>query len=153
MSSLSNPNNRWTTRDISDIVDRTGVLRVGWQRLLTCHLVSLVIEKATEKIGYKVCYISVLVLGLCLKVYLFSQEVKTVSFCMGGESGFSTVYLLYRFYLFWVVTEFQNFETTIWRSYNPRNTTGFHEWTDGNFMEPCVLLLTASTVLTSHAVI
>lgn len=64
--------------------DRTGVFRnagVATPDVSSCsRFISLVCEKTTEKIGYKIFDHSILILDVCLNVYLSLQNVKDCIF-------------------------------------------------------------------------
>jgi hypothetical protein len=87
---------KWVDHDyISNTVDRTAVFRVvggATSGVPTCSgNLSLVREKVTEKIGYKIFELSVFMFCVCLNVCLSLQIKRTVFSYMRDKCVFSVV--------------------------------------------------------------
>ena len=117
----------------------------SWPVILFRFL-SLVREKATEKIGYKV-----------LQFIFFFGRMPQLSFIITETRNCLFLFTKYKFVLYCIIyctsfLSFQfpwiiwSFENKKWRSCYRWTTTGLHYWTGGPFMEQYLLLQIASTV-------
>ena len=102
-------------------------------------------KRLPRKLVNRVFEFSVPIFSVCLNVYLSLEKVRKSFSIYEVKVCFLLYNLLYQVSQFPLPTEHLNHRKK-WRICYRWNTTGFHEWTGGTFIEPCILLHSASNV-------